>query len=424
MPEGWVKATIGECCTVIAGQSPPGSSYNEVGRGVPFFQGKAEFGAVRPTIRKWTTDGRKFAKQDDVLLSVRAPVGPTNLAPGDCAIGRGLAAVRPEGGVDPRYVLHAFRASADELAAQATGSTFGAVTGDQVRAHGLLLPPLAEQRRIVAAIEEQFSRLDAASASLASARNRLTELEGRVYSLAVDVGRDRVLGDLLDRIEAGKSFKCETRRAGADEWGVIKVSAMTWGAFDPYENKTVVDARRADPRWEIRPGDLLLSRANTSQLVGAAVLVKETRRKLLLSDKSMRLITKPDVDKTWLRFALGSREVRSQMSAVATGTSDSMRNISQQKVKELRLRVPPPDEQPRIVAAIEQQLSLIESLRAAVDSVQKRRAALRRAILGRAFRGDLVPQDPHDESASLLLARIRTERDAALKPSRRKPVRT
>jgi type I restriction enzyme, S subunit len=112
------------------------------------------------------------------------------------------------------------------------------------------------------------------------------------------------------------------------------------------------------------------------------------------------------------------------MSAVATGTSDSMRNISQQKVKELRLRVPPPDEQPRIVAAIEQQLSLIESLRAAVDSVQKRRAALRRAILGRAFRGDLVPQDPHDESASLLLARIRTERDAALKPSRRKPVRT
>ncbi len=94
-----------------------------------------------------------------------------------------------------------------------------------------------------------------------------------------------------------------------------------------------------------------------------------------------------------------------------------MRNISQQKVNGLVLRVPSLDEQRRIVAEVEQQLSLIDALRAAVESAQRRSAALRRAILERAFRGELVPQDPADEPTSVLLERIRAER-AAAKPQK------
>ena len=94
-----------------------------------------------------------------------------------------------------------------------------------------------------------------------------------------------------------------------------------------------------------------------------------------------------------------SPSVREQMSAVATGTSDSMRNISQDKVKAVRLPVPPLDEQRRIVARVEEQLSAIDALRAAIERAQRRSAALRRAVLERAFRGELVPQDPSDEPA-------------------------
>lgn len=421
LPQGWASTTIGDCCAVVAGQSPPGSSYNDACVGVPFFQGKAEFGDLRPSVRKWTTGGRKFALVDDVLLSVRAPVGPTNLAPSYCAIGRGLAAIRPEAGVDARFILYVMRATADQLAARATGSTFAAVTGADVRLHPTPLPPLAEQRRIVAAIEEQFSRLDAATDAVADAKRRLVALRVLLYSLAVQSGEEVRLGQLLVGVEAGKSFKCDGRPARVDEWGVIKVSAMTWGSFDESQNKAVTDSGRIDQRWEIQPGDLLLSRANTSELVGAAVLVGATRPRLLLSDKSMRLLVTDGVDKAWLRAALASRDVRSQMSAVATGTSDSMRNISQQKVKELRLRVPSLGEQRRIVAEIEQQLSLIDSLREAVEAAQKRSAALRRAILERAFRGELVPQDPDDEPASALLERIRAKR--ADEPKRRRSTR-
>ncbi len=96
-----------------------------------------------------------------------------------------------------------------------------------------------------------------------------------------------------------------------------------------------------------------------------------------------------------------------------------MRNISQQKVNGLVLRVPSLDEQRRIVAEVEQQLSLIDALRAAVESAQRRSAVLRRAILERTFRGELAPQDPADEPASVLLERIRAERATAPATQRR-----
>ena len=272
------------------------------------------------------------------------------------------------------------------------------------------LPPLSEQRRIVAAIEEQLSRLEAADAALATARRRIGPLARGVRSVAVARGEVRAVGELLHRIEAGKSFRCHGRPADPDEWGIIKVSAMSWGSFDDGENKAVISNDRVDPRYEIAKGDLLLSRANTTELVGASVLVDRTRPRLLLSDKSMRLHPRDSVDRVWLQLALSAPESRRQMSAVATGTKDSMRNISQDKVKAIQLRVPPLEEQQRIVAEVEERLSAIDALRAAIERAQRRSAALRRAVLERAFRGELVPQDPSDEPAEALLARIRAER--------------
>ena len=152
---------------------------------MPFFQGKSEFGDLRPTVRQWTTKPTKVASEDDVLVSVRAPVGPTNLAPYECAIGRGLAALHPRRGIDGRYVLYALRASEHILAERGTGTTFGAVSGSVLRAHGIALGPLAEQRRIVAAIEEHFSRLDAADATMSAAIQRAKSLQAGLLSAVI-----------------------------------------------------------------------------------------------------------------------------------------------------------------------------------------------------------------------------------------------
>lgn len=107
------------------------------------------------------------------------------------------------------------------------------------------------------------------------------------------------LNSLVGRMEAGKSFGGSAPPATGDEWGVIKVSAMTWGEFRPHENKAV-PADKVDPRFEIAPGDVLVSRANTTAYVGAPVLVRSTPPRRLLSDKSLRLVPRSDVNQEWL----------------------------------------------------------------------------------------------------------------------------
>ena len=115
IPEGWAMTTLGEACMVIQGQSPPSSTYNAKGTGLPFLQGKAEFTELYPEAVKWCSAPSKVADPGDVLISIRAPVGPTNLCAVKSCIGRGLAAIRPQGGVPSRYALYALRASGEEL---------------------------------------------------------------------------------------------------------------------------------------------------------------------------------------------------------------------------------------------------------------------------------------------------------------------
>lgn len=139
-----------DIATVIAGQSPPGHTYNEHGSGLPFFQGKADFGELYPVARKWCIAPRKIAEAGDILVSVRAPVGPTNVARERCCIGRGLAAVR----ADEAFVLRDFvhwniKHRQSELISKGQGSTFAAIKQKDLKSLPIHLPPLDEQRRIV-----------------------------------------------------------------------------------------------------------------------------------------------------------------------------------------------------------------------------------------------------------------------------------
>ena len=112
---------------MILGQSPPSSTYNETGDGLPFFQGKVDFQRLHPIPRIWCTGGRKFADPGDILISVRAPVGDVNVAREHCGIGRGLAAVRSGPDSDPWFMYFALLYSKPTLEAMATGSTFASV---------------------------------------------------------------------------------------------------------------------------------------------------------------------------------------------------------------------------------------------------------------------------------------------------------
>ena len=106
IPEGWSAATLKDIANITMGQSPEGSSYNSIGEGVLFYQGSTDFGIRFPSVRQFTTAPKRFAKQGNILMSVRAPVGTLNIANRDCCIGRGLAALNSKiGSITHLYYL-------------------------------------------------------------------------------------------------------------------------------------------------------------------------------------------------------------------------------------------------------------------------------------------------------------------------------
>lgn len=162
----WPQVRLGnqQNFILVMGQSPPGSTYNEKGDGLPFFQGKADFGEASPTPRVYCTAPTRLAEPDDILISVRAPVGPTNLADRRCAIGRGLAAIHCKETVLPRYLLTVLRAFEADIAhlAEGQGGGFTCLRKKQLADFEIPLPLLGEQRRIVERVEALTRRLDQA----------------------------------------------------------------------------------------------------------------------------------------------------------------------------------------------------------------------------------------------------------------------
>src|SRR3989338_8752022 len=186
LPSGWGKSSLAEVAEIIMGKSPSSEYYNAEGEGLPFFQGKAEFGDLYPEAVKWCSAPGKIAQKDDVLISVRAPVGPTNLAPSECCIGRGLAAIRPRSGMPAKYILHYLRSIEKDIDALGTGTTFKAISGKTLREIPVPIAPPDQQKYIVAEIEKQFSRLDEAVANLKRVKANLKRYKAAVLKAAVE----------------------------------------------------------------------------------------------------------------------------------------------------------------------------------------------------------------------------------------------
>jgi len=249
------------------------------------------------------------------------------------------------------------------------------------------------------------------------------------------------LGELLVGIDAGRSFLCEERPPANDEVGVIKISAVTWGRYDELESKTCTDPELVQERFFISEGDLLISRANTLELVGSCVVATGVTKKIMLSDKVLRLRIRSPFSKEWVLHFLRSQQGRQQIEKLATGNQQSMRNIGQDRLRAIEVPIAPAAEQARIVEKVEALLARIEAARermrkaSAVLGVDAPTSTLGgsivNAILAKAFAGELVPTEAElarrenrdYEPASTLLERMRqkpTITDGPKKPRTRR----
>lgn len=395
---------LGNVADVDSGPAFKSSMFGGPGDGIRLVRGDN----IEPGFLRWartktwpeselTGHEHLFIEADDLILGMDRPVIKAGLKlarvrPADlpALLVQRVARIRPrEAGSDYLYHWLSSPQFARHLQGTATGTQLPHVTLKSIREYPVPRFDADEERRIVDLLEDHLSRLDAAENYLSAARRRLAKLEWS--ALEAHFGGPGVpLSDLIEDISAGKSFGGANAPAPDGEWGIIKVSAMTWGQFDPTENKAVTSAARVDPRFEIREGDLLVSRANTSEYVGASVLVRHVRPKLLLSDKSLRLTPRAGVDSEWLWRALQAPSARRQISAFATGTKDSMRNISQAALKGVFLPKVSNDEQAVALKSFNEVADAVALLRRQTATAGQRMEALRRSLLTAAFSGRLT----------------------------------
>ena len=381
-------------------------------------------------------------EEGDVVMGRRGEMGRAAVARNQetgWLCGTGSLVLRQLGSLDPDF-LQRFLSSPSvvmTLESASVGSTMVNLNQGILRELEIPVPPLNEQRRIaakldttLAAVEACRQRLDGVAAILkrfrqavlaAATTGDLTREWREERGKSLDAWSARTVGDVVTDIEAGLNVQCEERPPADNEKGLVKISAVTWGTYDEDESKTLKPGQKVLERNRIRPGDFLISRANTIELVGSCVIVHEARRALYLSDKVLRLVM-PEEWKRWLLMCLRSENGRRQIEGLSSGNQLSMRNLSQKNLLSIMILLPPKDELGQIEGYSNSLFALADQLEARLTAARKIVDRLTPALLAKAFRGELVPQDPNDEPASVLLERIRAARQAeaaAGKPSRR-----
>ena len=438
VPKGWIKTTMDSVAVIILGQSPPSSTYNQEKKGLPFFQGKTDFGLMYPAVRNWCSDPKKSAEKNDILISVRAPVGPTNISKEKCCIGRGLAAIRPLSGVNYLWIFYHLRLLKNNIAMKGTGTTFQAISGTQLKSIILSIPPLNEQKRIVSKIESIFAQIDAAKeillrlqgnmqsrhTSLASLKSSVLKqaFEGRLVPQDPD---DESAEDFLHKIHKNSKKKIIFEEDNMPRrWvktSLDSVSYIILGQSPPsstynllkdglpfFQGKTDFGVLHPKTRvWCSSPkkiaekNDLLLS---VRAPVGSTNLSKER----CCIGRGLAAIRSINCDMPITFFVYFFRHIKNYLENQGTGTT--FKAISGKQIRDLRIPLPPLNEQKRIVAKIESIFGNIDSIEKQVNDAIRSLNTLKQSVLKLAFEGKLVPQDPNDEPASVLLGKIKLQK--------------
>jgi type I restriction enzyme S subunit len=294
------------------------------------------------------------------------------------------------------YLFHCLRSKLQEFLSKRVGGAQPNISQAIIRDTNVPIPPLPEQKRIAAI-------LDKADALREKRRQTIAKLETLPQSIFIDMFGDPIsnprrwetclLGDAVETIDSGWSPVCLDRPANSiDEWGVLKLGAVTTCEYKESENKALPNDLSPKPELEVKEGDLLFSRKNTYDLVAACALVLSTRPNLMLSDLIFRLRLKKDggINPEYLWCLLTSPNKRRQVQSLASGSAGSMPNISKARLRTLSIAMPPIELQEKFSL----QLRKIYDLKLLLLNTSSRSDDLFKSLQQRAFNGGLLADKP------------------------------
>lgn len=356
-----------ECEVITKGTTPTTLGFTFEETGVPFIRvqnlvdGTVSISAAPLFISTDTHAALKRSQieSQDILISIAGTIGRAAIVPsaaGPMNCNQAVAIVRPTKRIDRRFMLH-WLATADAMRQMAMGKVTGTISNLSLEQIGNLkvpLPQLNEQRRIAAI-------LDKADALRRKRHRAIGLLESLTNSIFMErfgdlIGSNKysrgTIADWVEDFDTGKNLAPDPDARTTGGYRVLKVSAVTKGIFLPDEAKPLPENYEPPTAHLVHTGDLLFSRANTAELVGATAYVESECDDLVLPDKIWRFVWRKNnpPNPRFVHALFSTPPFRRELSKRATGTSGSMKNISKDKVLSIGVALPRRDEQEEFVS--------------------------------------------------------------------------
>ncbi|GAU67871.1 type IV restriction endonuclease Mrr [Streptomyces sp. NBRC 110611] len=430
LPEGWTQTRLGAVCEPVDKVGREGIQ-TERFRYIDISSVDSETKQIRA---KWVDAvsapgrARQVVRTGDTVYSTVRPylrkiahVSPTL----DKQIAStGFAVIRPNLHVESRYLFYAVqhRDFEKQVLPKQRGVSYPAVRDADVFEALLPLPPAAEQRRIVEALEEHLSHLDAAAGTLAMNRRRVISLQ---KSLLLSLIPEQV-PESWELTTVGSAGTIDLGRQRHPDWHhgpeirpYLRVANVFEDRIDT-SDVMEMDFSGVFDRYKLRPGDVLLNEGQSPHLVGRPALYRGVPENVAFTNSLLRFRARPGVLPEWALLVF-RRHLHARRFMQEVRITTNIAHLSAKRLKAVEFPIPPMAEQKKLVQLCEERMASLDTLDRELEKAELRSRHLRQALLSHAFAGRLVPQDPDDEPASELLARIQAER--ATRAAQAKPKR-
>ena len=357
----WEYKKLSDVSDITMGQSPSSDSYNEDGKGLPFYQGNADFGDLYPTARVYCDAPSREADSDDILMSVRAPIGAINIANEHCCIGRGLCAIRPIPKVsDKMFLFYFLRAKNAFLNLQGTGSTFKSISKKVVYDLNVPMPSFADQQRIVA-------ELDCLNEMIAVKQEQLKEFDKLAQSIFYDMfGRglsqqqwdQTTIGEIAEEIKYGTSSPATPN----GRYKYLRMNNMTNDGYLDLSDLKYIDVDDSNyEKYVVRKGDILFNRTNSRELVGKTALF-DFEEEMIIAGYIIRVRLKSSANPCFVVRYMNLPGQKEYLRGLCRGAIGQA-NINAKELQAIPISLPPLSLQQQFaekISAIEAQKELVK----------------------------------------------------------------
>ncbi|OPA84328.1 hypothetical protein BFW86_24615 [Pseudomonas fluorescens] len=435
LPAWWAACSLADIGHIVTGKTPSTKEASFYGGSIPFIRpGDLNHSGPIVTTETFLTNAGAAEipnlPPQSIVVTCIGNLGKVGLTTTTSATNQQINALIPDTGIDPSFVFHYCKTLRPWLEAQSSATTISIVNKSIFSKAPIPLPPAAEQTRIAAKLDELLAQVDTLKTRIDGIPARLKRFRQSVLAAAVsgrltkniegsDLPPEWLLvnfSTVVSDLRYGTAQKCDYN---GGETGVLRIPNIGDNGIRLNDLKSSNFSPAEIRKLSLKKGDILLIRSNGSvDLVGKSAVVGSREEGLLFAGYLIRV--RPNAEKAiarYINYWLKSPAVRQVIEMTARSTS-GVNNINSEEIKSLIFTMPPLSEQNEIVNRVEQLFALADQLEAKVASAQNHIDHLTQSILAKAFRGELAPQDPNDEPASMLLERIKAQRTTAPKARR------